>query len=110
MMIKRIALVGTGVLILICGKAFFSMASDTVCQDLMIESCTQCHDKERVCVNMGKSKKSWKSLINYMIATGAELSDEEIEQLSDCMSEPSAGARLACVDVLPVATEKKSSP
>ncbi|MDH3330073.1 MAG: hypothetical protein OEM01_12640 [Desulfobulbaceae bacterium] len=103
---KRIALIGAGVFIFLGGQAFSSVPDDKFCQDLVIKSCTGCHGKERVCANLGKSKKSWKSLIKFMIANGAELSAEETEQLSDCMSVPSAGAQAACADVLPGATEK----
>ena len=103
---KNLMLIGAGVLILLGGQAFSSEPDDTVCKDLVINSCTGCHGKERACANLGKSKESWKKLIEFMIANGADLSDQEIEQLSDCMSIPSLGAKAACADVAPGESKK----
>lgn len=104
---KMIALIGVGVLILLGGQALSSTDDDKFCHDLVIDSCTGCHGKERACDNIGNSKKSWKGLIGLMIANGADLSKEEREQLSECMSKPSMGAVAACADVVPDAAEKK---
>ena len=96
---KSLMVIGAGVSILLGGQALSAMPDETVCKNLVIDSCTGCHGKERACDNLGKSKESWKSLIRFMIANGADLSDEQLEQLSDCMSIPSLGAKAACAAV-----------
>lgn len=104
---KRSAIAALAGLIILGWLTAPAIAGDPSCKDLVIDSCTGCHGKERACANLGKSKKSWRSLIKFMISNGADLDDDEIEQLSDCMSEPAAGAVAACSDAAPQAAEKK---
>jgi hypothetical protein len=106
MMKKSLILIGAVAWIFLGCQAFSAMPDETACKNLVIDSCTGCHGKERACDNLGKSKESWRSLIKFMIANGAELNDERLEQLSDCMSIPSLGAKAACADVAPKETGK----
>lgn len=82
------------------GQAISAEDDAELCKKLVLDSCTGCHVKDRFCVRLGDSKKSWKSLIKFMISMGADLGKEEVEQLSDCLSIPSLGAKAACADVL----------
>lgn len=105
-MLKKITLTVVVVLILQGVLILSSSANDKACQDLVVQSCTGCHEIDRACDNIGDSKKSWTGLIKYMNANGADLTDEEAEQLSGCMSKPSPGAVAACVDVVSDASAK----
>lgn len=75
-------------------------ASPVLAGDICAESidtiCIGCHNTDRVCENLGVSEKTWKELLVWMVANGAELEDDEVAALVKCFSEPSAGAKAAC--------------
>ncbi len=93
-MVRKIILL---VSLLVCLGAFISpvLAGD-LCEESTNTVCIGCHNADRVCENLGASEKTWKDILEWMVANGAELEEDELEELIKCFSEPSAGAKAAC--------------
>ena len=73
-----------------------SVLAGDICEESINTVCIGCHNTDDVCKNLGESEKIWKDLLDWMVANGAELEDDELEALIKCFSEPSAGAKAAC--------------
>jgi hypothetical protein len=67
-----------------------------LCEESINTVCIGCHNTDAVCENLGASEKTWKDILDWMVANGAELEEDEIETMIKCFSEPSAGAKAAC--------------
>ncbi|MEN8135112.1 MAG: hypothetical protein ABFS18_06190 [Thermodesulfobacteriota bacterium] len=67
-----------------------------MCEENINTVCIGCHNTDDVCENLGASEKTWKDILEWMVANGAELEEDEIETMVKCFSEPSAGAKAAC--------------
>ena len=66
------------------------------CSQLLNTVCNDCHNTDRVCDAMGGSEKKWKAILDWMISNGAELEEDEVALLVNCLTEPYEEARKAC--------------
>ena len=62
----------------------------------LLNRCSQCHDKERICDNVGRSEKYWKGTLKYMISNGAEISTDESLVMATCLSSKADEAQKFC--------------
>ena len=62
----------------------------------LLNRCDQCHDKERICENLGRSTKYWKGTLKYMVSNGAEISTDENAVMTACLSTKSEDAQKFC--------------
>ena len=83
--------------LLICTVFFVSpVVAGDMCEENINTVCIGCHNADQVCESLGASEKTWKDILEWMVANGAELEEDEVEALVKCFSEPSAGAKAAC--------------
>ena len=76
------------VIVLFSGLGMATANTDGQCKKLLTTICNDCHNTDRVCESMGGTEKKWKGLIDWMIANGAELEDDEKTLLINCLMEP----------------------
>lgn len=87
------------VLMVVMVSSFFFLSpavAGDICEESINTVCIGCHNADRVCESLGLSEKTWKGLLEWMVANGAELEEDELEALEKCLSAPSAGAKAAC--------------
>jgi hypothetical protein len=71
--------------------------SKSVCEEILVAKCSDCHHLTRVCQKLGKkSKGDWRRSIKRMIRKGAVLSKDEQKILVQCMYKQQEGAQKAC--------------
>lgn len=92
---RNLAIAVIVVSISLCG-ALYANAEEGQCTKLLTTVCNDCHNTERVCDSMGGPEKKWKAILDWMISNGAELEEEEITLLLNCMTEPFEEAKKAC--------------
>ena len=95
MLWKNLAL---GIIVVLFSSLSAMQASGTEgqCTQLLNTVCNDCHNTDRVCDSMGGPEKKWKAILDWMISNGAELEEEEISLLLNCMTEPYEEAKKAC--------------
>jgi hypothetical protein len=93
---KNVVAVVVVVAISIFAGVLISSAQEGQCTKLLTTVCNDCHNTDRVCDSMGGPEKKWKAILDWMISNGAELEEEEIALLLDCMTEPYEEAKKAC--------------
>lgn len=77
-------------------STFISYAKEGQCTQLLTTVCNDCHNTDRVCDAMGGPEKKWKAILDWMISNGAELEEEEITLLLNCLTEPFEEAQKVC--------------
>jgi hypothetical protein len=71
--------------------------SKAVCRSIVDSKCVKCHYKTRICNALGtKSIRKWKQTVKFMIRLGADLTEDEINKVIDCLSSLPEGSDAVC--------------
>ena len=71
-------------------------ADDTECAKVFEMNCGECHEIERGCELLGQSTKEWVELFEFMIDMGADIPDDELTLLSECLVKPGEAVKHVC--------------
>ena len=89
--------------LLICGVSavFFVtslsvFADDTKCAKVFEMNCGECHEIERGCELLGQSTKEWVELFAFMKDMGADIPEDELTLLSECLVKPGEAVKKVC--------------
>ena len=78
------------------GLAAVAQGAEVNCFDLVTNTCSGCHEKEKACNLLGMDKTFWKGKIGMMVANGVDLTKAEREALAECLSTPKEECSMAC--------------
>ncbi len=92
-----------GIGLCMCALVFIPEACSTVPdkgknpEDIVMNSCTVCHDLERVCANLGKKDQGqWNSTVTAMAGKGARVDQQDIPMVAGYLAGLKSGARPVC--------------
>jgi len=64
---------------------------------IVMDTCTKCHNAKRICANLGvKDKSAWDATVSRMIKNGAKLPEKDKPTVVDWLSSQKAGAQPVC--------------
>jgi hypothetical protein len=65
--------------------------------EIIIASCTACHDTRRICDNLGKKDRdAWEKTVTRMVEKGADVSKENIPAVVDYLTSLKPGSAPVC--------------
>jgi hypothetical protein len=79
------------------GPAEIETPPDAVCRSIVNEKCVKCHYKTRICHALGtKSLGDWHKTINFMLKQGAQLNQDEKNEVIACLSSLPKESAVVC--------------
>lgn len=86
---------GTLALVLLTGN---TGRAEEGCAPLVQNKCSTCHFVTHICpkIAQGKGNSYWKGIVTKMIGHGMVATDQEQQQLSDCLASPDAKVKALC--------------
>jgi hypothetical protein len=75
----------------------FSQANNdpAVCQQTIKDTCTKCHNTDRICKKLGETDTDWPKLVNKMADKG-NLGKDAQGAVLDCLTKSADPAQLVC--------------
>ncbi len=73
-----------------------AQADDTECARVFEMNCGECHEIERGCELFGQSKEEWVELFEFMEDMGADIPENELNLLSECLVTPGEAVKQVC--------------
>ena len=89
------------VLIFVASTVFFVtslsvFADDNKCAQVFEMNCAECHDIDRGCELLGQSKEEWIKLFEFMKEMGADIPDDELTLMAECLVKPGEAVKNVC--------------
>lgn len=83
------------VVTVICGASVAAGASDIA--TVVNSACIKCHSPKRVCLMLGvKSREAWQGTVRHMVAKGAKVPAERVDEAADYLAGLPRGAAPFC--------------
>ncbi|GAB4336202.1 MAG: hypothetical protein Kow0089_06290 [Desulfobulbaceae bacterium] len=95
-MLKNFFLMIFGLSILFFISSLSVNAGEDKCARVFEMNCGECHEIERGCELFGQSKEKWLELFEFMEDMGADIPEDEMNLLSDCLVSPSRAVKDVC--------------
>ena len=73
-----------------------AQADDNKCAQVFEMNCGECHEIERGCELFGQSKEEWVELFKFMEDMGADIPEDEMNLLSECLVKPGEAVKNVC--------------
>lgn len=73
-----------------------AFADDTECARVFEMNCGECHEIERGCELFGQSKEEWIELFKFMEEMGADIPENELNLLAECLVKPGEKVKQVC--------------
>ena len=84
----------------VCALSFVTslsvFAEDDKCAQIFEMNCGECHEIERGCELLGQTKEEWVELFEFMKDMGADIPEDELNLLSECLVTPSDAVKRVC--------------
>ena len=71
-------------------------ADDNKCAKVFEMNCGECHEIERGCELFGQSKEEWVELFEFMEDMGADIPEDELNLLAECLVKPGEAVKNEC--------------
>lgn len=71
-------------------------ADDDKCAQVFEMNCGECHEIERGCELLGQSKEEWVELFEFMEDMGADIPEDELTLLSECLDKKNEAVKKVC--------------
>ena len=95
-MVKNMFLFIFAVSALFLVTSLSAATDDTKCAQVFEMNCGECHEIEKGCELLGQSTEEWVKLFDFMKDMGAEIPDDELTLLSDCLVKPGEAVKKVC--------------
>ena len=95
-MFKNFFLLITVIAALSFVASFSAFADEKKCAQVFESNCAECHEIERGCKLLGQFTKEWEDLFDYMKSMGADIPNDELKLLSECLVNPDEAVKKVC--------------